>query len=362
MAFALNGPPMLLLTDRPAEAVAYQQVFGLVQPCVMAVLDHACRQPATYPILACDIDLHSPRSQTLLDAALAHHRGNRQVPTLFLLRDASAEASEQAGKLGATEVLAADSTREHLLFALKRCKTYVTAAPPVSDHRKPQVQAAIEDVGRALTHCFRSAQLGHALSHDAINRGVDTLIASARQTKIKEWLDVVRRYDDHTYQHCLLVAGLVTSFAVRLGLAPPTQRLLSQAALVHDIGKAHIPSNVLNKPGALTKAELDVMRTHPAAGHAMLVRQSGFDHGVLDVVRHHHEYLDGSGYPDRLRTSQLSDFVRIVTICDIYAALIERRPYKAPMSSDQARAILPDMTGKLDLGLLKAFDGIIRAT
>jgi HD-GYP domain-containing protein (c-di-GMP phosphodiesterase class II) len=80
---------------------------------------------------------------------------------------------------------------------------------------------------------------------------------------------------------------------------------------------------------------------------------------ILDVVLHHHEYLDGAGYPDRLQGRQSSDYVRIVTICDIYAALIERRPYRAPMPHQQALAVLTDLGVKLDRNMLKHFEAVV---
>jgi HD-GYP domain-containing protein (c-di-GMP phosphodiesterase class II) len=101
------------------------------------------------------------------------------------------------------------------------------------------------------------------------------------------------------------------------------------------------------------------MRTHPALGHAMLAGQRGMNPVILDVVLHHHEYLDGTGYPDRLQGRQISDYVRIVTICDIYAALIERRPYRAPMPHQQALAVLTDLGVKLDRNMLKHFEAVV---
>ncbi len=91
----------------------------------------------------------------------------------------------------------------------------------------------------------------------------------------------------------------------------------------------------------------------------MLAGQRGINPVVLDVVRHHHECLDGTGYPDRLQGRQISGYVRIVAICDIYAALIARRPYKAPMPPQQALAVLAGLGVKLDRDLLKGFEAVV---
>jgi HD-GYP domain-containing protein (c-di-GMP phosphodiesterase class II) len=102
------------------------------------------------------------------------------------------------------------------------------------------------------------------------------------------------------------------------------------------------------------------MQTHPRVGYRMLAQQRALDPRLLEVVLHHHEYLDGSGYPDRLRDAAIPRFVRLVTICDIYAALIEKRPYKAPAPPERALALLSQMGGKLDAGLLAVFCNVVR--
>ena len=148
--------------------------------------------------------------------------------------------------------------------------------------------------------------------------------------------------------------GLSTAFALSLGLNARDRHLLAKAALLHDVGKTKIPPAILNKPGRLDPNELTIMRTHPGIGHAMLVG-SGFDAATLMVVRSHHEMLDGSGYPDGLRAAEIPDLVRLVTISDIYAALIEKRPYKAALSESAALAIIDSMVGRLDGDLVRAF-------
>ena len=132
------------------------------------------------------------------------------------------------------------------------------------------------------------------------------------------------------------------------------ERLYS-AAMFHDIGKARIPLVVLDKPGRLDDSERTLIETHPLAGYEVLSGTAGISPEILDAVRHHHEYLDGSGYPDGLCAESISDIVRILTISDIFAALIEHRTYKATMPREQAYEILQGMTGKLEKALVDAF-------
>jgi HD-GYP domain-containing protein (c-di-GMP phosphodiesterase class II) len=128
--------------------------------------------------------------------------------------------------------------------------------------------------------------------------------------------------------------------------------------MFHDIGKAKIPLAVLDKPGRLDNGERALIETHPAAGYNVLKGTGGITSEILDAVRHHHEFLDGSGYPDALCAANISDIVRILTISDIFAALIEDRRYKPSMPRAQAYEILCGMRGKLEGPLVAAFRNV----
>jgi len=143
-----------------------------------------------------------------------------------------------------------------------------------------------------------------------------------------------------------------------IGFASPDVKRLGMAATLHDVGKAHIPRSVLDKPGCLDRGEEEIMRRHPAIGYELLKDIPGIGPEILNGVRHHHEYLDGSGYPDALMAPQISDLVRLLTISDIFAALIESRPYRPIMSRQNAYKILCGMDGKLERSLVKAFRNV----
>jgi HD-GYP domain-containing protein (c-di-GMP phosphodiesterase class II) len=127
------------------------------------------------------------------------------------------------------------------------------------------------------------------------------------------------------------------------------------AAMFHDIGKAKIPLGILDKPGRLEPDERIMVETHPSAGYDALKSNVEISPEILDAVRHHHEYLDGSGYPDKLCAESISDLVRILTISDIFAALIEYRTYKPVMQREKAYEIVQGMEGKLEKPLIGAF-------
>jgi putative nucleotidyltransferase with HDIG domain len=345
---------MLILTDRAKGGVAIYDYLTRGRRSHVVPLHQALAQPLKHPIIVCDVDIGNMTSVRLLRAALKLHRVDADIPVLFLTRDSSRLTAALAISLHATELASCNDAPAAILAATERLANAFQSRNKNSD-----VEARASDAKSALANCFDAVKRGGPISIAEMDRGAGVILGAIKQAKIKSWLDVVWQFDDATYQHCLLVTGLCAAFSVKSGLTPHHQHVLLQAALLHDIGKARIPTAILNKPGALTKPEMDVMRTHAELGHAMLVGQRGVGPVILDVVRHHHEYLDGTGYPDRLHGRQISDYVRIVTICDIYAALIERRPYRAPMPHLQAFAVLTDMGDKLDRSLLKHFEAVV---
>jgi HD-GYP domain-containing protein (c-di-GMP phosphodiesterase class II) len=123
---------------------------------------------------------------------------------------------------------------------------------------------------------------------------------------------------------------------------------------MHDIGKARIPLAILEKPGPLDENEVAVMRKHPEYGVEAL-GNTAVPLEMRDIILHHHELLDGSGYPHGLKGNEICDLVRILTISDIFGALLERRSYKPPFSSEAAYQILVDMGPRLDRDLVRAF-------
>jgi putative nucleotidyltransferase with HDIG domain len=172
---------------------------------------------------------------------------------------------------------------------------------------------------------------------------------------LEPWLDVIRQHHSQTFQHCLIVTAVAVAFGRLLGFSRADKRRIASAGLLHDLGKARVPVAILEKPTPLCDEEVAVMRTHPELGIEALRDTAGLQPEMLDVVLHHHEYLDGSGYPHGLHGNEISDLVRTVTIADIYGALIERRPYRAPLSGAAAYQVLQDMGPKLDRALVREF-------
>lgn len=352
---------MLLLTDRADESRDLARRLGVWGPCrVVAIERDAEGSPPQPQIIVSDVDLGHRQSVEAMRAALARHR-RKGAPYLCLLRDMTARSTIQARAIGASEVLPADTAASLLLRTIDQLLHEGDDADPARG-TMAFTRAQLATAAASLADMLESASAGKPIALRAVEASVEAIDQAAGASDIGDWLQVVWSYDDLTYQHCMLVAGLAASFAHQLGFSVEDRKLVTRAAVLHDIGKARIPLEILHKPGALDDAEQAVMRTHPAIGHAMLLAQGGFRPEVLAAVRSHHEYLDGSGYPDGLAGCQIPDLVRMITICDIYAALIERRSYKPPMVPDQAYDILVLMGARLDAALVRAFHQVVLKT
>jgi len=137
---------------------------------------------------------------------------------------------------------------------------------------------------------------------------------------------------------------------------------LGRSALLHDLGKSKVDIQVLNKKDFLTNTEFSLIKKHPIFGYRIAKYIGEIDKNVLDGIRHHHEKINGDGYPDGLKGSELTLFPRIIAICDVFDALTTRRSYKEPMSSYDALMIMETkMSTHLDMKLLKYFVKMLHA-
>lgn len=344
---------VLLITDRPEQSEKLERLLSLWGPCDVVDLNRPTKSViAPKRLLVSDVDLSKRASVEAVRSRLAERR-HKGTPYLCLLRDQSPRLTIQANAIGASAILPAGLPAKALLDEIGRILNPEGQAP---------MQRQFVAASAAMADILAAATDGRALPVAAIEGSVEAINRAADDRDLGAWLDMVWNHDDATYQHCLLVAGLAAAFARELGFPEPARQLVTSAAVLHDIGKARVPLSILHKRDKLTAEELAVIREHPQIGYEMLLRQGAFARDVVEVTRSHHEYLDGTGYPQGLKAEEISDIVRMITICDIYAALIERRSYKEPMEPEEAYAVLIGMGGKLDADLLRAFRPVVMAS
>jgi putative nucleotidyltransferase with HDIG domain len=297
-----------------------------------------------------DIDLRQTMQVHAIKIWLAARPANAQV--LVGIDDkASYLEVTQACAIGATSVIPRP-------FDGARLHRAVTA--PVAHTSHDATCDPATELG-ALQMMFASAGKGRPPNVKAVKLAGTQIIDRIRDIGLADYLDVIRQHHVQTYQHCLVVTAVAVSFGSHLGFKRDDIEKLALAGLLHDIGKAKIPLDILEKPTALDEQEVSTMQMHPALGHEILRHAASVPYEILDMVLHHHELLDGSGYPHGLRGGEITDLTRMMTIADIYGALIERRAYRSPISGADAFQMLRNMGDRLDVALVNAFAPLARS-
>ncbi|MEJ2640347.1 MAG: diguanylate cyclase [Desulfosarcinaceae bacterium] len=173
--------------------------------------------------------------------------------------------------------------------------------------------------------------------------------------------NAVEAKDSYTQGHVERVANLAVELGRRLRLPKAERQALRYGGILHDIGKIGMPNAVINKPGPLDDAEWQIMHAHPDVGYKICLPLKQTLGAALDVIRHHHEKLDGSGYPDGIAGPEISMVARIMAVADIYDALVTDRPYRKGMSREKALHILNEEAdqGKLDKTVLEALEVLL---
>jgi len=310
--------------------------------------------PAKYTLV--DVDLED--SSRLLDLRLWLEHRPKYGKAIFVVERGVRLQAVQAFAIGATDLVKRPTDRKSLLAALLGDISSLAGDPAaLSNGNSSGISAGIG----ALQSIFASAVSGAPVDLNMVQSAGETVVSHIEAEGLARWIDIVRRHHSLTYQHCLLVTGVAVTFGRQLGFSSSDKRRLAFAGLLHDIGKAGIPVALLEKPSPLEGEEVAAMRQHALLGFETLQGVRGLDPDMLDMVVHHHEYLDGSGYPHGLEGSELSDLVRMMTIADVFGALIERRAYKAPLSSESAYQVLESMGPKLDTDLVREFRPFARA-
>ena len=230
-------------------------------------------------------------------------------------------------------------------------------APSATPADERQRAATICRNGReAVLAMFNEVRMGRTVDAESCLSLVEDITASIwRNPDALVSLARLKTQDNYSYMHSVAVCALMVALGRTLGMDEATCRQAGLAGLMHDVGKALMPLEVLNKPGKLTDAEFAIMRSHPERGHALLLEGRGATPEMLDVVLHHHERIDGTGYPRRFGGDELTTLARMGAICDVYDAITSNRPYKAGWDPAQSIARMAGWKGHFDPTLFGAF-------
>ena len=235
--------------------------------------------------------------------------------------------------------------------------------PPLSLERAVEKASEIKNYAKLeIQALYEQARLGHAITTAHLAPLVSDISESVlRNPGVLTSLSRLKHMDDYTYLHSVTVCALMVALGQRLGLADDELRVAGMAGLLHDVGKAKIPLDILNKPGKLTPEEFEIVKRHPRDGFDMLAGESGTSgEAARDVALHHHETISGRGYPDGLAGDQISLMARMGAVCDVYDAITSNRPYKAGWDPSQA---MHSMAGWAKAGQFdqRIFEGFVRS-
>ncbi len=231
---------------------------------------------------------------------------------------------------------------------------------------RPQRLTMDEELARAaqlvnrsrqqVMNLFGEARLGRAIDAEQCLPLVEDVASSlARNPSALISLARLKTKDDYTYMHSVAVCALMISLARTLGFSEQQTREAGLAGLLHDVGKMMMPLEVLNKPGALTDAEFAIMRSHPVRGFEALREGGAVPASTLDVCLHHHEKMDGSGYPRKLKGEEISRLARMGAVCDVYDAITSNRPYKNAWDPAGSLQRMAQWSGHFDPVIFQAF-------
>jgi HD-GYP domain-containing protein (c-di-GMP phosphodiesterase class II) len=241
-----------------------------------------------------------------------------------------------------------------------------TPIPPSVASTKPKKISAMEEQAqakkviaaskKAVTSMFHDVRMGKSINTEAAVQMVDD-IAESVDRNLGALISLVRlkNKDEYTYMHSVAVCALMVALAKELNLSEFEVKQAGLAGLLHDVGKAGIPMEVLNKPGALTDEEFTLVKLHPERGYKLLLEANITDEAVLDVCLHHHEKVSGTGYPNKLKANEISLFAKMGAVCDVYDAITSNRPYKAGWEPGVSLQRMAQWEGHFDEAVFKAF-------
>ncbi|HET6804428.1 MAG TPA: HD-GYP domain-containing protein [Frateuria sp.] len=216
-----------------------------------------------------------------------------------------------------------------------RSTTYASAVSVEAE--LPHAQKALDNAAAMLDRIYEDVTSGRELSAEHVEGAVRPLVASVlRNVDAFLWVDGLRTHDSYSYSHAISCSALAAAFGRHMGFAEETIISLAAGGLLMDVGKARLPRELLERPGPLSLHEMERVRSHVPEGLDILAHSRIVEPDVLDIVRHHHEHYDGSGYPEHLMGSRIPLPGRMLAIIDAYDAMVSPRPYRPAISRHAA--------------------------
>ncbi len=257
-----------------------------------------------------------------------------------------------------------DAVREHWIPpeergvagpAIAKSRTYINKIEAQKEHAA--ALGVFREAKKLTKTLLDDVRLGGVVNTEEAKATVKDCVSSIlRNADALIWMSRMRNEDEYTSEHCLNVCILAIAFGRHLGMGEAELEKLGLCGLLHDVGKMRVPQNILNKPGELTEKEFNILKAHTVHGRNLLMSSPGVPNSTVDVAYSHHERIDGTGYPRKLKAAGISDFARIICIVDAYDAMTADRCYsRAIPSTDALRRIFYDRGTHFDERLALEF-------
>lgn len=264
----------------------------------------------------------------------------------------TAEHTEKLKAIISTE----PNNEEKVVIIEKENQSTAPIARISANEERAKASKILNESKAAITSMFDEVRMGKAVDANQVLPLVDEITSSITRNE-SALISLVRlkNRDEYTYMHSVAVCALMIALAKELGLSESEVKVSGMAGLLHDIGKMSVNPDILNKPGALTDSEFDLVRMHPQYGYEILLKGQNISKEALDVCLHHHEKIDGSGYPKKLTGDQISLYAKMGAVCDVYDAITSNRPYKAGWEPALSLHRMAQWSNHFDDVVFKAF-------
>jgi HD-GYP domain-containing protein (c-di-GMP phosphodiesterase class II) len=277
----------------------------------------------------------------------------RDVRLIATSAVADSDFAAKAMLLGCAEVLRKPFRRTQLMGAIARSASH---AQGIWHKLAPRHRRVLHSTLDAFNNVTDMIERGEPIAFAGVRDACSPLVDAVCRDDVREILHSVRGHDDYSYVHSLRVATYLSLFGHAIGLKGDDLLVLAAGGLLHDIGKVSVPLEVLNKPGRLDENEAVIMRGHVERTMRYIEACPDIPRGTALIAAQHHEMLDGSGYPNGLKRSQLNELARMAAIVDVFSALTDRRVYKQALAPETALKIMQEsMRWQLDQHMLRLF-------
>lgn len=228
---------------------------------------------------------------------------------------------------------------ERAVFETVNKKDLIHQVPAQDEHAN--ASGVFQRTKQITKTLMDEVRLGRAIDTEAAKEAVSDCVKSVMQNPdALLWMSKMRDSDEYTAEHSMSVCILAIAFGRHLGMSESELNDIGLCAMLHDVGKMQVPSEILNKPSRLTREEWQIMMKHTVAGRDLLLSTSNILSSAIDVAYAHHERFDGNGYPRGLKGASIPAYARIVAIVDTYDAITADRCYAPGLSSNEALKIL----------------------